>query len=236
MDEMTVLGVGAHPDDLESIGGGTLARYAAAGHRVVMAHLLNGDKGHYEMDPVELAGIRKGEAEQAGAVIGAEVIGLDLPDAQLFSDLATRTLVMDLIRETRPDVILAHFPEDYTSDHNVASQLVCDASFFAAAPLFKTKKSAHDKIPPVIFMDAVAGMGFLPTEYVDITDTFKAKMEMLAKHQSQLVWLKEHDNTDVLEFVEAIARFRGVQCGVRYAEGFRRFDVWGRTVPARLLP
>ena len=236
MERLRIMGVGAHPDDLEILCGGTLARYAALGHEVVMAHLLNGDKGHYEMDPQELARLRKREAEEAGGVIGAEVVSLDLPDAQLFSDLETRKLVMDLIREARPDVIITHAPGDYTSDHTVTSELVCDASFFAGAPLFRTERKAVDKVAPVFFMDTVVGMGFLPTEYVDISETFQKKMEMLGCHRSQLEWLKAHDSIDVLEFVETTARFRGLQCGVKYAEGFCQFEVWGRKVPARLLP
>ena len=58
---------------------------------------------------------------------------------------------------------------DYCSDHTVTSELVCSASFFSAAPLFRTRKQAHDKIPPVFFMDTVAGMSFLPAQYVDIS-------------------------------------------------------------------
>ena len=117
MVKLRVLAVGAHPDDLEILCGGTLARYARQGHTVVMAHLLNGDKGHYKMAPAKLARIRKREAAEAGLVIGAEVVGLDLPDAQLFPDLKTRKLVVDLVRESRPDVIITHAPGDYISDH-----------------------------------------------------------------------------------------------------------------------
>ena len=50
METMTVMGIGAHPDDLEILCGGTLAKYAQLGYRVVMVHMNNGDKGHYELD------------------------------------------------------------------------------------------------------------------------------------------------------------------------------------------
>ena len=61
-------------------------------------------------------------------------------------------------------------------------------------------------------------------------------LEMLSKHRSQLTWLREHDGVDILENVRTVARFRGLQCGVKYAEGFRVHSAWGRRVTKRLLP
>jgi len=236
MNKLRVLAVGAHPDDLEILCGGTLAKYAKLGHKVIMAHLLNGDKGHYEMDSRELARIRKKEAGKAARAIGAEMLTLDLPDGELFSNLETRKKVIDLIREARPDVIITHAPIDYMSDHTAASQLVCDASFLASAPLFKTPEKAYKKITPIFFMEPLAGMEFLPSEYVDVSDTFQTKKRMITQHKSQLKWLREHDNIDILEFAEIIARFRGIQCGVKYAEAFKEYEVWGRKMTRRLLP
>ena len=236
MEKMTVMAVGAHPDDLEILCGGTLARYAALGHKVVMAHLNNGDKGHYKLSCEEIAEIRKKEADNAGRIIGAEVVSLDVPDAELFSNLETRRLVIDLVRQVQPGVIITHSLVDYLADHTTTGELVCDAGYFGTSPLLKTETKALDKIVPVYFMDTVVGMGFLPTDYVDISETFEKKIEMVKQHKSQLQWLLEHDNMDILELVETSARFRGLQCGVQYAEGFRQYEVWGRKVPSRLLP
>ena len=233
---MIILGVGAHPDDLEILCGGTLARYARDGHKVVMAHLLNGDKGHYRMPSRRLAVVRRQEALAAAAVIGAESLSLDIPDGELFSDLKTRKKMIDLIRGVRPGVIITHSPNDYYADHTTAAEIVCGASFLAAAPLFKTKRKAHDVIPPVYFMDNVCGVSFLPSVYVDISATFKTKRDMLACHRSQLQWLKEHDQAEMLDTIEVVARFRGLDCKVRYAEGFREYEVWGRRTTRRLLP
>ncbi len=236
MEKLRILAVGAHPDDLEILCGGTLAKYKKSGHKVIMAHLLNGDKGHYQMDSIELAKIRDKESKNAGELIGAEVISLDLPDGELFSDLKTRIQVIDLVRKTQPDVIITHSPYDYMSDHTTTSQLVCDASFLASAPLFKTRTKAHNKIPALFFMDTVIGLNFKPEEYVDISEAFELKKQMLKQHKSQLTWLKEHDNIDVIGVIGTVARFRGLQCGVKYAEAFCVYRVWGRVVSRRVLP
>ena len=74
VEELRVLGIGCHPDDLEILCGGTLARYAAVGHRVIMAVVANGDKGHFEIPPEELARMRAAELAASAALIGAQTI------------------------------------------------------------------------------------------------------------------------------------------------------------------
>ncbi|HHW09020.1 MAG TPA: PIG-L family deacetylase [Firmicutes bacterium] len=236
---MRVLAVGAHPDDLEILCAGTLARYRRDGHQIIMAHACNGNCGHFIIPPDELAAIRAKEAEAAAALLDAEVLTLEgVGDGELVADdPAQRRAMVELIRRARPDVIITHTPDDYMPDHVATSQLVFFASFFASTPNYKTGTAPHhEAVPPIFYMDTLAGANFLPEEYVDITDTLEIKLKMLECHQSQLVWLREHDGIDMKEFVEVTARFRGLQCGVRYAEGFRRLRTWPRATTARLLP
>jgi LmbE family N-acetylglucosaminyl deacetylase len=234
---MRVLAVGAHPDDLEILCAGTLARYRAAGHDVVMAHACSGHLGHFAIGPEELRTIRRREAEAAARIIGAESVSLGFDD---FGALAEREdqrrSMVDLIRWARPDVILTHAPNDYMPDHVAVSQLVFAASFGATVPHLETRYSHHPKVAPLFYFDTLAGLGFEPEEYVDITDVMDQKRAMLAAHASQVDWLRAHDGIDLLEFMDALARQRGIQCGVRYAEGFRRVRTWPRMTPSRLLP
>ncbi len=121
-------------------------------------------------------------------------------------------------------------------DHVAVGKLIWDASFHATLPNFKTDLPAHDKVAPVYYMDNAVGLDFVPTEYVDITDFIETKRAMMQCHQSQVVWLKEHDNLDVIEFIDTAARMRGLQCGVSFAEGFVQAPRWLRVKPERLLP
>ena len=66
---MNILAIGAHPDDIEIGCGGTLAIYAARGHHVISCHVANGDMGHVQIMPKELAKIRHKEAEKAGMML-----------------------------------------------------------------------------------------------------------------------------------------------------------------------
>lgn len=233
---MRVLAVGAHPDDIEILFAGTLAKYASRGHDIIMCHACIGDKGHFHIPNDELAKIRRKEAQLSASRIGAESITLGIPDCEIFNDRPTLAMFIDMIRVTKPDFIITHSPTDYMPDHCVVSQLVYDASFHASLPNWHTEHEAHDKVPPVYYADTVAGVDFSPTEYVDITDFLETKQKMMECHQSQVVWLKEHDNLDIIDFIEDCAKFRGWQCGVRYAEAFRPADRWTRLRTERLLP
>ena len=52
---MRILAVGAHPDDLEVLCAGTLAKYADQGHEIFMANLCSGNMGGQDIEPEELA-------------------------------------------------------------------------------------------------------------------------------------------------------------------------------------
>ena len=77
------------------------------------------------------------------------------------------------------------------------------------------------------------GLGFHPTEYVDVTSTIETKVAMLEAHESQLTWLRDHDGIDIVEQMRAATRFRGLQCGVAVRRGLRALpDVAPRHHPA----
>ena len=80
------------------------------------------------------------------------------------------------------------------------------------------------------------GVGFRPTEFVDISDVIETKVAMLEAHASQLTWLRDHDGIDVVEEMKTVSRFRGQQCRVAYAEGFVPCQTWLRGTTRRLLP
>ena len=234
---MKVLAVGAHPDDLEILCGGTLARFVKEGHEVVMCHATLGDRGSFVHTSEEIAAIRSRESKRAAEICGAEEATLGLHDGEVSAaDPEQRRLVVDLVRDARPDLIITHFPNDYMSDHNEVSKLVFDCSFHATLPLFETGKPHHDKVTPIYYMETIMGVAFQPTEYVDVTDVIDTKRAMLEAHETQLTWLRDHDGVDIVEEMRAATRFRGLQCGVKYAEGFVPCATWLRGTTKRLLP
>ena len=236
---MNVLAVGANPDDIEFLCAGTMAKYARRGDNISFSFITTGDKGSTELSKEEMAAIRKNEAQEAAAVIGAKLYPLGIPDGEAEVSLKLRRQLVEIIRKVKPAVIITQHPDDYMSDHVNTSRLVLDADFWAAVAAFDgspNQSSAHTCIPPVYYMDTVAGIGFVPEEYVDITDVFDVKVEMLSKHKSQLAYMMARDGLDLVDYMTTAAKYRGYQCGVKYAEGFIRKKVYPSLSPERLLP
>ena len=234
---MRVLAIGAHPDDIEIACSGTLAKCVKRGDTVIVCHVSTGNLGHVIIPPDELTLIRSEEARKAGAMAGIEVIGAGFNDLDIFdNNKDARNRIVEVIQYADPDFIITHNPDDYMPDHTAVSRLVFDASFTATLPNYKTKTGKAAKLVPIYYMDTLAGVNFVPTEFVDITDEIDLKIKMLECHASQLVWMKEHDGIDFADMVRTCSRYRGYQCGAEYAEGFRQCNVYLKGTTKRLLP
>lgn len=233
---MRVLAVGAHPDDLDILCAGTLAKYGARGDQVVMAISTNGEAGSNGTTMEETSRIREKEARASAAIIGAELIWLDYHDEFLYENEKVRLRYIDLVRQARPDVIITHDPQnDYHPDHLTTGQLLWNTRVMAAAGIIKTDQPAWPKIPDLYFMDTIGGINFHPQDYVDVTETMEVKRRMLSQHASQIEFMKNRYGMTLVEFMEICTSFRGLQASVRYAECFRR----SMTFPAsyqRVLP
>lgn len=240
---MRVMAIGCHPDDLEIICYGTLAKHVKNGDDVIVCTIANGSMGDMVIPPKELAEIRYREAAAAAKVIGAqEYIGIGVNDLELnpHDDDQVRRLT-EAIRYTKPDYIICHGADgymDYHSDHNYAAEMTFTASFNATIPHYETKSPVHSIIAPLYYMEpASTQSGFTVTDYVDITDTLELKLEAFACHKSQFAWLGSHtgDNS-LLDDVRDTARIHGKACRCRYAEAFQRCNQSLRMTANRLLP
>ena len=234
---MNVLAIGAHPDDIEIACAGTLAKCVKRGDRVVVCHASTGNLGHVIIPPDELTKIRAAEAKKAGSMAGIEVIGGLFNDLDIYdNNKEARDRIVDVIKYAHPDFIMTHNPDDYMPDHTAVSRLVFDASFTATLPNYASKYEKEAKLVPIYYMDTLAGVNFNPTEFVDVTEEIDLKIKMLNCHESQIVWMRDHDGIDFADMVRTCSRYRGYQCGAEYAEGFRQCQVYLKGTTKRLLP
>ena len=233
---MRVLAIGAHPDDIEINCVGTLIKCKKRGDEVTVCHMSDGDMGHVVIMPEELGKIRREEARRAGELAGFKVIWGGLHDLDIYDQKEARDMIVKIIRDARPDFIITHCPNDYMPDHTAVAKLVFDASFCASCPHYLPELGEATPVCPIFMMTNSSGIDFIPSHYVDITEEMELKHKMLACHESQIVWLKDHDGIDVIAKLDVLSAFYGIQCGVQYAESFKEWLADGRQRPFRLLP
>jgi LmbE family N-acetylglucosaminyl deacetylase len=225
-----ILSFHAHPDDLEMLGGGTLALLAQKGHRITIVTMTAGDLGSTKMTREETAATRKREAADAAALIGAAYDCADVPDLGVFNDDATRRKTVEMLRKHAPDIVLAAAPIDYHPDHEATSMLVRDACFAVSVPLYKTGLSpVMESIPHLYYMDPIGGrerMGtrVVPNFAVNVEPFMETKKKMLTCHKSQFGWVAhQHEIDNYMGSMIDWTAFRGKSFGVPYAEGFRQY-------------
>ncbi len=240
---MNILAIGAHPDDVETMCAGTLAKYASQGHKVFIATATSGNIGSATHTMEEIAAIRKQEAANSAALIGAEYICLDYDDEMFYETKEVRLAFINLVRHCKADVIFTHSLHDYNPDHMLTAKIICDIAVMIPIAHLKTEEEPYDVIPSIWHWEPVNGMGFQPTDYVDITDFFETKMKMLNCMESQKAWMAANyaslggDEERFFDTIRILSEFRGMQSGVKYAEGFvRSLDGMRTRFTERVLP
>lgn len=197
--------VGAHPDDPESVCGGTILALKAAGWDVVSIYMTKGEGGIPGKTHDEAAAIRKKEAENACKVFGIKAVFLTQIDGSCEINKARYTEMKEAIAAEKPDIVLTHWPIDSHPDHRVCSSLVYDA-WRRLGYTFE-----------LFYGEAMTGLqsqGFIPTDYVDITDFAQKKREALNCHVSQ----KPEDWVE--DWHGGMEKFRGREIGVAHAEAY----------------
>jgi 4-oxalomesaconate hydratase len=192
--EPALLVVSAHAGDFVWRAGGAIAAAAQRGERAVVVCLSYGERGESAKawregkGLEEIKAIRRDEAENAAAALGAEVRFLDAGDYPL---VPTRELVDQLVqiyREVKPTVVLTHpLVDPYNGDHPAAARMALDARVLAQAIGYDAPGDPLDA-PPVFFFEPhqPEQCDFKPNVLLDITEAFTAKrkaMECLAAQQ-----------------------------------------------------
>lgn len=195
---------GAHPDDPESMAGGTAALFAAQGHEVVCLYLTRGEAGIEGRTHEQAAAIRIEEAKKACGLLGARPRFLGQVDGAAEITPARYAEVRRALEEEQPDALLAHWPVDTHRDHRVASVLGYDA-WLGLGRRFD-----------LYYGEVLTGeqtQQFAPTHRVDVSAVVEKKRAACFAHGSQNpgeFWAA-HDR---------MQRLRGAERGCDAAEAF----------------
>ena len=224
-----VMSIHAHPDDQEFSVAGTLAKWAQAGCEIISVIITSGDSGSNDPSKDEsykpvLAELREKEQLAANDLIGVkETVFLHYPDGELEPTIALRKELTRLIRQFKPDSVLAGNPEawfygdEYLNhpDHRAAAQTACEAAFPSAgsrlmfADLLAAGYEPHD-----VKRLYVHGTDKSNT-WVDITETMDLKIKALQQHASQI------DPDEVGKWMREWAEEEAKDKDMKYAESYR---------------
>lgn len=149
---MHIMVIGAHPDDCEIYAGCTAVRFVEHGHRVRFVSVANGDAGHHEIAPPDLARIRRAEVEEADRILGVEFVILDNHDGEIVPSLEIRRQLIRLIREFQADMVFSHRPHDYHPDHRNTGILVQDTAYLVIVPSICPEAPALRRNPIYLYL------------------------------------------------------------------------------------
>ena len=218
-ESVDVIFFGAHPDDVELSCGGTAAKLVKDGRRIGIVDLTRGEMGTRGTPQT-----RKREAAAAAKALGATFRQqLDFQDGNLQTGREQELEIIAILRERRPSLVIAPFPDDRHPDHTRTGRIVTEASFYAGLRALETGLAAHRPQTVLYYLQNYMQP---PSFVVDVTRHWKAKMKSVAAYKSQF-----HDpnskephtfisDPKFLEMIDARGKHFGALINAQYGEAF----------------
>ncbi len=225
--KVDILAIGVHPDDIELSCSGTLLKHIAQGKTVGLLDLTVGELGTRGSGPLRLA-----EAADSAKIMGA-AFRTNLGMADGFFEYSKENIlkIIPIIRECKPEIILANALVDRHPDHGRAAKLVADACFYSGLlriETFDEEGNAQERWRPKALYHYIQDRTREPDFVVDITDYIDKKFELILAFKSQFFIEDQEDKElstpisgkDFQDYMRAIGRVYGRNTNMEYAEAF----------------
>lgn len=218
-ETVDIIFFGAHPDDVELSCGGTAARMVREGRRIGIVDLTRGEMGTRGTPQT-----RKREAAAAARVLGATFRQqLDFQDGNLQTGREQELQIIEILRQRRPSLVVAPYPDDRHPDHTRTGRLVTEASFYSGLRALQSDLPAHR---PQTVLYYLQNYMFAPSFVVDVTQQWKTKMRSVAAYKSQFYDPSSKEpktfisDPKFLEMIDARGRHFGALINVPFGEAF----------------
>jgi LmbE family N-acetylglucosaminyl deacetylase len=213
-----VIVISAHPDDEILGAGGTLLKHIHNGDLLswVVVTKISEENGFTK----ERVITRQNEIETVKKMVGfSSIYQLNYPTMSLNSESVNRMIpeISSIFLDFEPEIIYVMNRSDAHSDHRYTFDAVvaCTKSFRYP---FITKVLMYECISETEFAPQLPEKVFIPNYFVDISDFFEKKIEIMQVYESEM---GEHPFPRSIENIKALAVFRGASVGVKYAESFQ---------------
>jgi N-acetylglucosamine malate deacetylase 1 len=220
LDRLDVVAVAPHPDDLEILCGGTLAKLVKQGYKVGIFDLTSG-----EPTPRGSLETRKQEAEEARRILGVPLrVNIELPNRVLMDSPENRFKLATAFRRHRPAIVIvaAGRTPGASPDHYQGHLIGEAARFYSQLTKWDERfdGTAPYRVPHLAYVpyptDAEQRI-WQSTFVVDITDTMEQKLAAIQAYRSQF----DEGRSDRLKhFITSTNGYHGFRCGFMYGELF----------------
>ncbi|MFW9994808.1 MAG: PIG-L family deacetylase [Candidatus Odinarchaeota archaeon] len=222
-DQLDVIAVAAHPDDVELGCSGFLFNLGCEGYRTGIIDLTDGEPTPFNDDP----SIRLAEARTSANILKCRKrITLDLPNRKLMDSFEARIKLATEFRKFRPKLILVQYGQTpRASPDHYQAQIIADSAIFYSQ-LSKWAEYFGDLQPHKIYglvyyttgREIVSISSNLFPFYVDITEAWETKVQAIRAYESQ--FRVDPRSAGAIKWIEALNRYYGHELGVLYAEKF----------------
>jgi LmbE family N-acetylglucosaminyl deacetylase len=219
-----ILVIAAHPDDEILGAGGTISKHVKNQDEVYCLILGLGVESRLDKKSVEKNEGSEKEIERMQESLNcAKILGIkeiffeDFPDNRFDGvDLLDITKkVEDYVKLVKPEIIYTHYENDLNVDHRRVFQAVITAC-----------RPCNENCPKEIYSFEVLsgtewqleGAKFFPNVYIDIEENIEIKLRALDEYKSEI---RDYPHPRSKEGIEILSKYRGLECGKRYAEAFK---------------
>lgn len=232
LNPKVVLGIAAHPDDLDFSAAGTMHKWARNGAKVHYLILTDGSKGSEDTTITAEKLMKTRQKEQLAALRllgGSSVDFLNYPDGQLEVTMKLKKDIVKAIRQFQPDIVVTLDPSLVYSlrhgfinhpDHRAAGQATLDAVFPLARDHMNFPEHIKAGYQPHKTSTLLMVNFDVSNYYSDVSDVIDQKLAIMAAHSSQ-----GFTSQATKKRAKAIMTDLGKRAGCRYAEAFVRIDI-----------
>ncbi|MCS6864606.1 MAG: PIG-L family deacetylase [Gemmataceae bacterium] len=219
-ERLDVVAVAPHPDDLEILCGGTLAKLVRQGYRVGIFDLTSGEptpRGSLEK--------RQQEAETARQILGVQVrVNVALPNRVLMDGPEARFALATLFRQYRPSIVIVAMGRTPAAspDHFQGGLIGEAARFYSQLTKWDERFDGTPpyRVPHLVYAPFPfdAEVRHWHSQFVtDISDTIEIKLAAVRAYESQF---DTHRFQRVEHMIRSANGFHGARCGYLYGELF----------------
>ncbi len=207
---MSLLFIGAHPDDIELGCAGTICYFIKKKYEVYCYHLTNGEYTDVNENPVRNFEEIYETTKKSFKILGVKEENIhytDIPATKLKVNKETISNLQKFIIDHNIKTIFTHpNPDTYHQDHRAAHNIS-----MASARRFVKNIFLFE-----IMFNFASGL-MIPNYYIDISDFIEKKKEALRIHQTEY---NKYGKEKWIESNVSLAKFRGMQVETEYAEAF----------------